>query len=270
VTTPRATIDPAADPAIDSRVSRRQAPSSMEGRRRLVESLANPRDWPEAAAGLLAALGFRLVDGGSGTDSHLLVALRSRPSLRHFDPEALVYFRPVNGRGAATQLDRRCLSVASSQDLPALWGHVHVVDRIPVENRFLTFGGRLRIAAVDPSTTVVDLASPAPIVRWGGHSQATDVLAEAYGSFFGRLIVPVDFMPGAEARVDAEPPAVLYRAFLIDAADRRLRVRRRGGPRTELDAWVDGAWARARLDPGACARARVLLDELGLSEPGIA
>jgi hypothetical protein len=147
---------------------------------------------------------------------------------------------------------------------PVLWGHVHVLDRVPVENRFLTFGGVLRMAEIDSTLTIVDLWSPAPIVRWGGHSQGTDGLAEAIGAFFGRLIVPVDFVSGAATRIDATPAEVLYRAFLLDAITRHRASAHRLAAPSELDSWVRAAWARAQSDAASCAAARSLLAEFAI------
>ena len=243
-----------------------RAPHSAAERHALVDSLEDPGRWPDAAASLLAELGYRLVEpeAGAGDDSHLLVALRSEPSLRHFDPESIAYYAPTGRIAALVTLTRQSTLGRNRPDRQALWGHVHVVDRIPVENRFLTFGGDLRVAPVTRDLTVVDLWSPAPIVRWGGHSQSTDSLAEAIGAFFGRLIVPVDFVAGAAERLDATLPEVLYRAFLIDALTRQAPARRHGAPGTTLDAWIEAAWKRARADGPMCQAARTLLVELGL------
>ena len=234
----------------------------------MLAALDDDREWPGAAARLLANLGFRLIEANrSGhDDSHLLIALRDRPTYRHFDPECIRYFERTAGRAAVARLDRAAAPRGHGRVL-ALWGHVHVLDRFPVENRFLTFGGDLRIATVDSKLTVVDLTSPAPIVRWGGHSQGTDGLAEAIGAFFGRLMVPVDFVPGVEELLDAVPAGVLYGAFLADAAMRWQHARRRGASPTELDAWLAAAWRRARGDEGLYAAGVQLLRDLGLSSP---
>jgi hypothetical protein len=246
---------------------RSRAPRDAAERLALLERLDGPERWPDAAASLLAELGFRLI-GRHGTDRdtwHLLIAFRDRPSLTHFDPELVSYYAPAAVGAELVSLDRREAGPPGSQMVRrALWGHVHVVDRVPVENRFLTFGGDLRIAAVDTGLTVVDLASPAPIVRWGGHSQGTDELAEAIGAFFGRLVVPIDFVPGAAQRIDALPPGVLYRAFLADGLRRAAAAEHRGADRAGLGGWLAAAWSRARTDPEACDAAQRLLRELEL------
>jgi hypothetical protein len=245
----------------------RRPPRTVAERRALLGALEDPRHWAEAAAALLADLGFRVMepDRIAGDDSHLLVALRDRPTLRHFDPESVTYYARTRRGTAPTTLDRRTIAGGGDRmTTPALWGHVHVLDRVPVENRFLTFGGDVRVLTVDPALTVVDLWSPAPIVRWGGHSQGTDSLAERIGAFFGRLIVPVDFVPGAAERIDGTLPEVLYRAFLADASARSERAVRRGAVATELDGRLTAAWTRARADTAGTAAARELLAELGV------
>ena len=101
-------------------------------------------------------------------------------------------------------------------------------------------------------------------MRWGGHSQGTDSLAGSIGAFFGRLIVPVDFTPGAAARIDAVTPRVLYAAFLRDEMKRRHAAAEHGVEPTDLDAWLAAAWARAREDETVRAAAEALLEELRL------
>ena len=230
----------------------------------LVARLDDPTGWPAAAAALVAELGFRLIGDGSGGSNagHLIVGLRAHPTLRHFDPESISFYGPVAAGAALATVGHQ--PPATRAVRVALWGHVHVVDRIPVENRFLTFGGELMLAGLDNGLTVAHLRSPVPIVRWGGHSQGTDSLAGAIGAFFGRLIVPVDFTPGAAARIDALAPQVLFTAFLRDAVDRRHAAAQQGFEPSELDNWLAAAWARAREDEPARAAAEALLAELRL------
>jgi hypothetical protein len=47
-----------------------------------------------------------------------------------------------------------------------------------------------------------------------------DPVADEIGSFFGRLMVPIDFQDGAEARIAETEPAALYAAFLQHSAAR--------------------------------------------------
>ncbi|MBA3877330.1 MAG: hypothetical protein C0498_10395 [Anaerolinea sp.] len=234
-------------------------------------------DWVVATAEALRDLGFTLLNSdrpAAPGGSQLLVALRDRPTLRHFDPELVTCWVAAEGRGRPLAIDRR--SPAGERGI--LWGHIHVVDRLGVENRFLSFGGSLRVADVAPGLRVVRHISPGPVVRWGGHSQGSDALAGEIGAFFGRLIVPVDYAPGGEARLAAEPADHLYAAFLRDAAARRrdaahrraaLRVDQdRGDP---LGPWIGAEAARVRtLHPAWWDAAGRLLDDLDLGPEGLA
>jgi hypothetical protein len=53
-----------------------------------------------------------------------------------------------------------------------------------------------------------------------------DFLVDEMGAFFARLMVPVDYQPGAEARVADADPEALYSVFLGHSI-RRLRGSRR-------------------------------------------
>jgi hypothetical protein len=236
-----------------------------------IRQLDDPRAWPGAAASLVAETGFRLIEAhpaaataglpGGSLESHLVVALRDQPTLRHFDPEAITFYSPSDA-GAGLRSVGRLEPGADTRHVVS-WGHLQVVDRIPVENRFLTFGGELRLHAIDASLTVAHLRSPVPMVRWGGHSQGTDGLAEAIGAFFGRLIVPVDFVPGAARRIGAFEPEVVFTAFVGDAV-RRLdaAARRRTDESSELDRWLRAAWVWLRPATAWRAEAESLLSDL--------
>jgi hypothetical protein len=253
-------------PVLAPPVAAMRSPRTADERRALVELLDDAATWPGAAAALLANLGFRLIsDPTPGSDSHLLVAIRERPTLAHFDPEDVAYFTMTGSRGVLVSLNRRAIDEPGETfEADALWGHVHVIDRVPVENRFLTFGGTLRGAAIDAELAVLDLRSTAPIVRWGGHSQGVDPLTDAIGAFFGRLIVPIDFEPGAEARIDRLSPDALYCAFLRDWLTRIELAERRGFEPTSLRRWVVRAWNRARQNVEACRAGEALLADLRL------
>lgn len=229
-------------------------------------------DWVAATADALRDLGFTLLHSdrpAAPGGSQLLVALRDRPTLRHFDPEQITCWVAASGRGRAVPIDRR--TPAGQRSI--LWGHVHVEDRLGVENRFLTFGGDLRVADIDAGLRVVRHVSPGPVVRWGGHSQGVDALAGEIGAFFGRLIVPVDYLPGGEARLAAEPPEHLYAAFLRDTAARRREATRRLDPDrdVQLRSWIGAETARVRgAHPAWWEAAGTLLDDLDLGPDGFA
>lgn len=166
------------------------------------------------AAAHLAHLGFLLVNGSQPEEpggAQLLVALRDRPTLEHFDPETIEHWMAVSGRGRLVQLTRATLAPL---ERPFSWGTIRAIDRLEVFNSFLTFGGRLRLAVVDAPTTIAVFDSPAPIVRWSGHSQSVDPLTGEIGAFFARMMIPIDFTPGAEQRIADATPLALYASML--------------------------------------------------------
>jgi hypothetical protein len=208
-------------------------------------------DWLVEAANELAHLGFVLRDGGlTGTTPgpRLLVALRDVPTLEHFDPEQVTFWEAHAGRGRSTFIDRETsLPVARDYE----WGRIQIDDRIPVSNQFLGFGGTLLADARDERETLVAFVSRAPIVRWAGHSQGVDPLADEIGSFFARLMVPIDFQEGAEARIADADPEVLYAAFLEHAS---VRLHPGGLLREtfpDLARYVDHERHRLRKDAAA-------------------
>ena len=172
------------------------------------------------AAARLERLGFVVVNGtapGRPGGANLVVALRASPTLAHFDPELVQYWESIAGRGRPVELTR---GSHPPLDRPYAWGTIRVVDRLNVFNSFLSFGGTLRVEAVSPTEIVAVFGSPAPIVRWTGHSQEPDPLAGAVGAFFARIRVPIDFEPGAEERIAEASPIALY-AVLLQRLERR-------------------------------------------------
>ncbi len=230
-----------------------------------IAALADATAWAPAAGRLLADLGFTLIQSdrpAAPGGANLLVALRKRPTLRHFDPEVVTCWTAVEGRGRGVRLDRETPLPLERQ---LLWGNVRVIDRLGVDNRFLSFGGTLRAVALDPEETVVALNSPGPIARWAGHSQGLDPLAAEIGAFFGRLMVPVDFTPGAEARLAATRPLVLYAAFVRHGYERHAAAAPFRPTEDGFGRWVAAEATRlAAHDPGAWAAGAELLAELGL------
>ena len=213
---------------------------------------------PQEAAGRLADFGFLAspdLPDRPGCAS-LLVALRARPTLRHFDPESIEYWVTDGGHGARRTLTRDTLLPL---DVELSWGTIHIVDRLKVTNEYLTFGGRLSAAMVD-GVLVAVFTSPAPLLRRGGHSQPWDVGAESMGAFFGRLLLAVDYAPGFEAEVAATEPVVRYAAFLTDALTRyRASLPLRS---SQPDLWMvlDAAERRLRaVHPEALAAGADLL-----------
>jgi hypothetical protein len=147
----------------------------------------------------------------------LLVALRPAPTMEHYDPEAVDYWATHGGRGERRTLTRES-PMPRSEDFS--WGLIRIVDRLNVTNEYLTFGGHLDAATVD-DVVVAAFASPAPLLRRGGHSQGWDAGADAVGAFFARLMVAVDYTPGFEKLLGDATPLARYAAFVIDATARK-------------------------------------------------
>lgn len=177
-------------------------------------------DWLTEAVAELARLGFELRDGGSpGTTPgpRLMLALRAEPTLEHYDPELVTHWEVHLGRGRLVEVNRTAsLPIAR----PFSWGRIQLADRIPETNQFLSFGGTLLADAGDDRTMYVGFSSPGPIVRWAGHSQGVDPLADEIGAFFARVMVPIDYQPEAETRIGQADPEALYSAFLHDVGVR--------------------------------------------------
>lgn len=147
----------------------------------------------------------------------LLVALRPAPTLQHYDPEAVDYWVTDDGRGARRTLTHDT-AMPRSEDFS--WGLIRLVDRLGVSNEYLTFGGHLDAALID-GVVVVAFASPAPLLRRGGHSQGWDEGADAIGGFFARTMVAIDYQPGFERAFAAAEPLTRYAAFIREADQRR-------------------------------------------------
>lgn len=229
----------------------------------------DPHDrWVAEAGLLLADLGFSLVNGDdpdAAGHANLLVAIRDRPTLRHFDPEQVSWWHFDGQRGRLATLDR---TTHAPPEQPFSWGRIRVVDRLRVENDFLTFGGVLRVADPDPRTRLVQFHSPAPILRWAGHSQGVDAMTDEVGAFFGRLMAPIDFQAGAEATVGSAEPLALYAAFVQDAWRRFAATRREIEAEPELAQWARREGHRLeRVAPTAVEAGRALRIALGL-RPG--
>lgn len=231
-------------------------------------------DWLAETQRELAQLGFVLRDGsapGMTPGPRLLVAFRDHPTLEHFDPEVATYWVASGGRGRVATLGRGAIGTMTGEPSAASparswsWGSVRITDRVPVSNGFLGFGGTLLVDAPDASATFAAFTSRAPIVRWAGHSQGVDPLVDEVGAFFARLMVPVDYQPGAEARVAGAHPEALYGVFLGHSI-RRLRSSRRlrdADPRTA--GWLEHEGHRLEREaPGRWAEGQELLDWLQL------
>jgi hypothetical protein len=98
------------------------------------------------------------------------------------------------------------------------WGTIRIVDRLEVSNEYVTFGGRLSAARIDGFTVAV-FASPAPMLRGGGHSQTEDPSAPSVEAFFARLRAAACDSRDLERRILRLSPQGRYAAYLADACD---------------------------------------------------
>jgi hypothetical protein len=202
-----------------------------------LSALADSGRWVDQADKLLANLGFDLIepDRSNGAEtSHLLAALRPVPTLKHFDPEEIAYWVTEANRGRAGKLNR---DSRYPIDSTYAWGRITLTDRLGVNNQFLSFGGALRAEVSAGAAVLIDFSSPAPILRWSGHSQGLDPLTAEVGAFFARMKVPIDFVPGTEALVAAATPSALYCAFVQYARERRKRARSVSDASRSLADW---------------------------------
>lgn len=187
---------------------------------------------PASAAGLMTNFGFLAMSDlpDRPGQASLLVALREVPTLHHYDPEAIQYWTNQSGRGLPRTLTRETPLPVESE---FSWGLIRIVDRLPVTNEYLTFGGHLSAALVD-GVVVAVFSSPAPLLRRGGHSQVWDLGADSLGAFFGRLLLAVDYGAGFEDLVGRASPVSRYASFLIDAMARYRASPRLRGEQPEL------------------------------------
>ncbi len=222
----------------------------------------------DEAAGHVHSLGFLDVNGTAPQapgGANLVVALRERPTLVHFDPERIEHWVAAGERGRPAEITR---ATTLPLDRPFSWGTIRVIDRLEVFNSFLTFGGVVRAVARDASTTLVVFSSEAPILRSTGHSQGIDLSTGEVGAFFARLMIPIDFTPGAEARITAANPMAIYSAFhaSIDArleGSEELRASHPG-----FDAWCHRERHRLAESFGPEWEAgSALAHDLGLATP---
>lgn len=172
-----------------------------------------PNEFASRAA-LVADLGFLLRWDlpSNGHDAMLVVAIRARPTHHHFDPELVSYWK-ADGKGRGHRAD-----LTFTTEMPVhrhvSWGSIEVVDRFGIANTFVSFGGTLDARRLDETTAVAIFTSPTPILRRGGHSQTYDQFAAELTAFFARMMVPIDFVPGAESRISEAEPATRYAMFL--------------------------------------------------------
>ncbi len=222
----------------------------------------------DEAAHHVESLGFLDVNGTAPQapgGANLVVALRERPTLVHFDPERVDHWIVEAGRGRPAEITRK---TTLPLERPFSWGTIRVVDRLDVFNSFLTFGGIVRAVARDASTTLVVFSSHAPILRSTGHSQGVDLSTGEVGAFFARMMIPIDYTPGAEGRTAAAAPMALYAAFHVS-----MEARLDASEELRASHPAFGAWCRRERQRLATAfgpdwaAGGLLATELGLAKP---
>jgi hypothetical protein len=222
----------------------------------------------DEAARHVEHLGFLDVNGTSPQapgGANLVVALRERPTLTHFDPERVEHWVAAGGRGRPAEVTR---TTAVPLERPFSWGTIRVMDRLEVFNSFLTFGGTVRAVARDPATTLVVLSSHAPILRSTGHSQGVDLSTGEVGAFFARMMIPIDFTPGAETRIAESPPMAVYAAFHASMQARFGASEELRASHPAFAAWCHRERRRLAGSFGPDWEAgRALATELGLATP---
>jgi len=173
---------------------------------------------PVVAARLVERLGFLASSDFPDRPgpAWLAVAIRPQPTLRHYDPETVEYWRTVGGHGARDALTR-WTRVPLHRDYS--WGLIRIADRLGATNEFLSFGGTLLADRVGEDL-VAAFTSPAPLLRRGGHSQPLDPAAACLGAWYGRLLLAVAVVPGFEAMAAGADPVARYAAFLLSESER--------------------------------------------------
>ena len=173
---------------------------------------------PRTAAGMLQHWGFLAHADVSGQEgpSFLLVAIRPRPTLDHYDPERIDFWVTERGQGIPATMDG--LSQMPVDD-STTWGMIRVVDRLRVTNEWLSFGGRLTAEKVDGAVIAV-FTSSAPLLRRGGHSQGWDKAAPSVAAFFAKVRAAAGVDHPFEVLEAAADPLARYSCFVADFARR--------------------------------------------------
>lgn len=173
---------------------------------------------PTIGRDLLAQLGFLHVPGRplANGSAYLFVALRSEPTLRHFDPERVDYWQSVERVGTRAVIER---STSMPGESEYAWGVISVVDRKSVANEFVSFGGQLKVRRIGDVLVTV-FSSSGPIAARGGHSQGWDFGAEEMAAFIGRLRAAAGASRSLEFELAELSPLAIYSAFMVDSLSR--------------------------------------------------
>ena len=180
----------------------------------------------------LAHLGFVLRDGsrpGTVPGPRLLVALRDRPTLEHFDPEEVDVLGGARRPGPASRpLDRRRRLPV---ERPFSWGRIrrHRPDPgeqpVPRRSAGRCCGARSRRRRASSSRSPRRRRSSAG----PGHSQGVDPLVDEIGAFFARLMVPRGLPAGGRGADRGGRPGGAVRA--VPGHSRRAPAHEPAAPR---------------------------------------
>ena len=223
----------------------------------------------DEAARHVERLGFLDVNGTApqaAGGANLVVALRDRPTLTHFDPERVEHWVVRDGRGRPaeiTRATRRRWTGRSRGARSGSWTGSRSTTRSSPS------GERCATVARDPTTMLVVLSSHAPILRSTGHSQGVDLSTGEVGAFFARMMVPIDFDAGSRGP---------HRGVAADGDLRRLPRVGPGAPQRVGRAPRVAPGVRGLVPPGTTAAGptcsartgrpgQTLAAELGLTTP---
>lgn len=172
---------------------------------------------PTTGAELLSQLGFLHVPGSPLVAGHayLFVAIRRRPTLRHFDPQRAEFWLTQQQRGKRQSIDWW----TRDTEMDYAWGGIRIADRLGVSNDYVSFGGQLSVERVNDVKVAV-FRSAAPILAAGGHSQDCDPLAHVVAGFLARLRAVAGRGLKQEAVLASLSPVALYSAFVADCLRR--------------------------------------------------
>ncbi len=220
---------------------------------------------PAQASERLDRLGFLLADfyPHEAREAHLLVVLHDEPTLQHFDIERVRFWETGrDGCGHPFDLTR---GTAMPLHTSFSWGKITLLDRLGLDNEFASVGGSVAADEVAPGRTVVVFSSPGPILRLGGQSQPVDSIGSQLGAFFARMMVPIDFDPGAEEAIGAASPLDRYAAFLAyrGQAFRQHPVLRSEYP-TQASLVAAESLRLSTSESGSWERGLRLLERIGL------
>jgi hypothetical protein len=160
---------------------------------------------------LLVSLGFLLVPGPPADrgPAYLLVAVRPRPTLSHFDPERIVLWQRESSGACRTTLEWPLVCPSPEY----AWGTIDIIDRLGAMNRFASFGGSVSVSR-DHDVSAVLFRSDAPILSAGGHSGPADPLGIDATAFFAILRAAAGADSHIGALINGCSSVALYSAFV--------------------------------------------------------